>query len=357
MVDSESSLRMSLIRFPLIVCVVFVHTYGTTVGLAGNELGVTQISFVSDFVRTIISQGVARVAVPLFFLMSGYLFFVGLIWRVESFSKKLRSRVRTLLIPFLFWNFSILLLLALAQAFPATQIYFSGNKLPIADFGAFDYLSAIIGIDRYPIAYQFWFIRDLMILVLVTPIIFLLNKFVAIPFLLVIFGYWFIGAWPVLAPSSEATLFFSFGAYLASRRLNLFFLDKYGAVITLLYIPLVVIDALPTDKQSGLYWHKVGIVAGVAAALYLTRYVARVEKLKLLVLWLGSASFFVFATHEPLLTVLRKVAYKLTQPDSSSLILGLYFLIPVVVIAFSVMAYRLLSAFAPRFTNLVTGGR
>lgn len=57
------------------------------------------------------------------------------------------------------------------------------------------------------------------------------------------------------------------------------------------------------------------------------------------------------------MTVLKKVAYKLLQPDSSSLILGLYFLIPVVVITFSVMAYRLLSVFAPRFTNLVTGGR
>lgn len=73
--DSESSLRISLIRFPLIVCVVFIHAYGSTVGMAGMQIGVTNTNFAADFVRNIISQGIARTAVPLFFLISGYLFF------------------------------------------------------------------------------------------------------------------------------------------------------------------------------------------------------------------------------------------------------------------------------------------
>lgn len=144
MLDGESSLRLNLLRFPLVVGVVFIHAYSNTVGFAGGEIvGASQPHFIVDFVRNFISQGVARIAVPVFFLLSGYLFFAGFVWSKESYVIKLRSRRKTLLVPFLFWNILTLLIIALAQAIPATRTFFSGNNPLIATFSVFDYLNAI----------------------------------------------------------------------------------------------------------------------------------------------------------------------------------------------------------------------
>ena len=78
MLDSESSLRLNLLRFPLVVLVVFLHAYSSTVGFSDGEIGVSHSMFIVDLVRNFVSRGVATIAVPVFFLMSGYLFFAGL---------------------------------------------------------------------------------------------------------------------------------------------------------------------------------------------------------------------------------------------------------------------------------------
>jgi surface polysaccharide O-acyltransferase-like enzyme len=58
--------RLDLIMFPLIVAIVFIHSYNrayTTMGSAAM------------FVRNFISYGLSSIAVPTFFLISGFLFF------------------------------------------------------------------------------------------------------------------------------------------------------------------------------------------------------------------------------------------------------------------------------------------
>lgn len=357
MLDREASLRLNLMRFPLIVGVVFIHAYSNTVGFAGGEIGVSQPNFIVDFVRNFISQGVARIAVPLFFLTSGYLFFAGFEWSKERYALKLKSRTKTLLIPFLFWNITTLIVIALAQTIPATQTFFSGNSPLISTFNVFDYFNAIFGFTRPPIAYQFWFIRDLIILVLLVPVINVVIKFVPLPFLGVVLFYWLIGSWPVSAPSSEALLFFSVGAYLGSAKKSLFYFDDFGLIIVGLYLAIVTIDTITVSQWFNPYLHKIGIVLGVSGALFSTKLVAQNEKIKFLIARLSGVSFFVYAFHEPLLTILRKVSYKMTLPESSFTILFLYFLIPTITIIFSIVAYRGLACVAPKFVSIVTGGR
>jgi surface polysaccharide O-acyltransferase-like enzyme len=357
MLDRESSLRLNLLRFPLIVGVVFIHAYSSTVGFADGEIGVSQSNFIVDFVRSFISQGVARIAVPLFFLMSGYLFFVGFEWSKESYVLKLKNRTKTLLIPFLFWNITTLIIIALAQTIPATKIFFSGNNPLITTFSVFDYFNAIIGFTRSPIAYQFWFIRDLIILVLFAPVINVVIRFAPLPFLGLVLFCWLIGGWSVYVPSSDALLFFSIGAYLGLTKKSLFYLDNYGLMVVGLYLAVVTVDTITINQLFNPYLHKIGIVLGISAVLFSTKLVAQNEKLKLLILRLSGVSFFVYAVHEPLLTILRKISYKILLPESSFTILFLYFLIPTITITFAVVAYRGLARVAPKFVSIVTGGR
>jgi surface polysaccharide O-acyltransferase-like enzyme len=327
------------------------------VGFAGGEIGVSQQNFIADFARNFISQGIARIAVPLFFLMSGYLFFAGFEWSKESYVLKLKSRTKTLLIPFLFWNITTLIVIALAQSIPTTKIFFSGNNQLITTFSVFDYFNAIIGFTRNPIAYQFWFIRDLIILVLLAPLINVVIRFAPLPFLGLVLFYWLIGGWPVSALSSEALLFYFVGAYLGSTNKSIFYLDNFGPMAVGLYLAVVIVDTITINHLFNPYLHKIGVVLGVSSALFSSKLVAQKEKLKLSIVRLSGVSFFVYAVHEPLLTILRKISYKILLPESSFTILFLYFLIPTITITFAVVAYRGLAHVAPRFVSIVTGGR
>jgi surface polysaccharide O-acyltransferase-like enzyme len=92
MITQNVSSRLKALRFPLIVGVVFIHAYTTKVLLeGGHQAGTEHVDFAVSFVRNLISQGIARVAVPMFFLMSGYLFFQGYDGSMRAYRRKLQS--------------------------------------------------------------------------------------------------------------------------------------------------------------------------------------------------------------------------------------------------------------------------
>jgi hypothetical protein len=122
--------------------------------------------------------------------MSGYLFFEGFRYSWSAYGKKLRRRVDTLLIPLLFWSVATLLLFMVGENLPATRNYFLGSpQWPlVANFHWTDYLRAFgIGVIC-PIAYQFWYVRDLMAMVLLVPVFAaILSGRAALPFLALTF--------------------------------------------------------------------------------------------------------------------------------------------------------------------------
>lgn len=349
--------RIDLLRFPLIVGVAFIHVDGTTIDLAATSIGMDQSGYFSQLIRNFISQGLARIAVPLFFMMSGYLFFLDFEWSLDKYKRKIRNRISTLLVPFLFWNVLTLLLYAIAQSLPAAQVYFSGKNAPVSSFGFYDYLNALIGIDRPPISYQFWFIRDLMVMVLLVPILQLVLRTIPLIFLGFIFWLWFFSSWPIYIPSSVAFSFFYIGAFIAFSGHDIFAVDRYGKFFLGAYLAILTLDVLTKGHQFNGHFHQIGILLGIASALYATKLILEREKLKSVLLWMANCSFFVFAAHEPLLALLRKVSYKFLEPNTDVSILALYLLIPVVVLAAAILAYLVFRAIAPKFLNFVSGGR
>lgn len=356
-IDKSTSERLDVIKFPLIVGVVFIHAYDTQVLMAGQAVGVANSSEISDFIRNLISQGVARIAVPLFFLISGFLFFQNFHYSITEYTKKLKSRVNTLLIPFLFWNIATLFLVALVQSIPAAQSLVSGMNAPVSTYGAYDYLNAIFGIDRFPISYQFWFIRDLIILILLVPLIHLILKLLPHAMFAALFTLWFLDIWFVYCPSVLAVTFFYIGAYLASQSKNLFALDKFGTKISFLYIAVLLTDVSIGYSLYRQHIHNIGIILGCISVLFLTNSIVKFPSTKRIFMWCSGLSFFVFATHEPLLNLLRKLFYKTVMPSSDLSVLLLYFLIPLLTIMLCVLLYLGMKKFTPRFLNIISGGR
>ncbi|WP_310600530.1 acyltransferase [Desulfobulbus sp.] len=357
MLDSESSLRLKLLRFPPIVGVIYIHAYNTAIGYAGGVLGVTEVNELTRWVRVFLSEGIARISVPLFFLMSGYLFFATFHWSQQTYWRKIVSRLRSLFIPFVFWNLAGLGFLALMQAIPDFRPYFVGAGKLVADYDLPQLLSVLFGVNGYPVAYHFWFIRDLMLLVLMAPVLAVIVRFLPIPFFLAVYVCWVSESWPIYAPGAVGVLFFSAGALCGINRQNIFAFDRFGLAIVLVYLPLLVADVIWYDAWFNNYVHRTGLIAGVLVTLYLTKFAVRSRGLCNALLALGGASFFVYAAHEPLLGILRLLAYKYIPLDNPYTVLLLYLGIPILVMALLVGCHRVLNAVCPRTLGIITGGR
>ncbi len=357
MLDIESSQRLGVLRFPLIVGVVFIHNVDAIVMFEHGSIGVASDNIVATFIRNLISQGIARTAVPLFFLISGYFFFRGFQSVRLDYLNRMKSRVRTLLIPFIFWNVLTLIIIAVAQLLPSTRLFMSGNIARIDSFDFYDYINAIFGITRMPIALQFWFIRDLMILAILAPVIYFFIVRLPMIFIGLLAVCWFTGVWPISIPSSDAALFFSIGATVAYKHKSLFMMDKQILIIVPAYFFTLVADVLTIGADWNQYLHKISIVLGVISVLCFSKMVVLNSRLKEMLLGLSGASFFVFAAHEPSLLIAKKFVFKLVQPSSSFSILALYFLIPISLIVLLVGVYRVCARKFPSVTRVITGGR
>ena len=357
MLDREVSLRLKLLRFPPIIGVIYIHAYNTAIGYAGGVLGRTEVNDLTLWVRVFLSEGIARIAVPLFFLMSGYLFFATFHWSRQTYWHKMLSRLRSLFIPFLFWNLVGIGFLAMMQAIPDIRPYFTGAGKLVADYSFSEVCTVVFGVGGYPVAYHFWFIRDLMLLVLLAPVLAVIVRFVPIPFFLAVYLCWVSNSWPIYAPAAVGVLFFSAGAFCGLNRRNIFACDRFGPAIVLVFLPLLAIDVIWYDAWFNDYIHRTAMIVGVLVALYLTRFAARSRRVSEALLALGSASFFVYAAHEPLLGVLRMLAFKYIPLDGPYTILLLYLGIPILVMAILVCCHRLLNRICPRLLGVITGGR
>ncbi len=111
------------------------------------------------------SQGVARIAVPLFFFMSGYLVFSSRTVQLNAkdLAKRLPHKLLRLFVPFVSWNFiyfvwSVMLDIILSRPITNTPIYI---------------LQALF---LYKCNAPFWYIFQLIFLVALTPLLFVLLK-------------------------------------------------------------------------------------------------------------------------------------------------------------------------------------
>jgi surface polysaccharide O-acyltransferase-like enzyme len=330
------------------VGVVFIHSSADIrLVLGGSSADVPVIN--------IVSEGIARVAVPLFFCISGYLFFVGFRFSTKGYIQKLKSRFWTLLVPFVCWNLAELSMYAIGQKLSLTKGFFTGGHWPpVAMFSFHDYLDAIIGWSRQPIAGQFWFVRDLMALVLLVPVInLILVRRVGRLFLYGTAALWYLAVWPLPWPSAPATFFFCFGAYLSLKEMDICSLDRYIGFSGLLFLIALASCAILPDNSIRQYVHRTMVVLGCVALWAVTRFVG--DKVQSLLSCLGKSSFFVFAAHEPLQTILYKLAMKTGLPHTEATVLILYFAIPSCAILLLVIMHRSLRSACPTLVGILTG--
>ncbi|WP_455623636.1 acyltransferase family protein [Parabacteroides sp.] len=362
--DELQSKTIAFLRFPLIVGVVLIHSHITD-GVVMN--GVTVFSPV-DFpvyraVSNLLSDVFARVAVPLFFFISGFLFFYKSAFSASVYKDKLRKRVRTVLVPYLFWNLVVIGLFFLAQTLMPSLT--SGANKPIMDYSALDWLKAFWAKDSpdpdkigMPIDYPLWFIRDLMMVMLFSPIVYGWVRCLR-QYGMIVLGFLWVMGWWIDVPgfSLTAFFFFSFGAFFSVHRRN-FVVDMRLLLIPSvgLYAILAVCDLCFMGEPWCRYLHNVGIIVGCVCFISLTatcleRGLCRVSG------FLAGSSFFVYAYHGMPLALVIKVVVRYLPPGSELEVIGLYLGSACVVIGIGLVLYGGMRRCVPSFLSLITGGR
>ncbi len=349
--NTLQSRTIDWLRFPMAATVVLLHHSMTLVLSATGALA---------FLCTLFLEGFCRLAVPCFFFISGFLFFNKLqTWDWAVWKKKMVSRGRSLLVPYILWNLiAFLAFWGFAQLQGDTSFAEEFRRLGgIRMFWSRRSGLLPIGPQAFPVDGPLWFIRDLMYFTLVTPLVFKFIQWTKGYGILAVVLLFLAG--PRMVP--EGFLFFLLGAYLQLTGQNIVrLLWKWRGLLLAASLFFLILFCFVFGASP--YWSRFFkfffLVSGIGAAFCYGASMLDKGKTRV-VPFLAGSSFFIFAAHEVL--ILQDISAPLVRsilPISSPLWACVeFFVTPAVAVAICLGLLFLMQKLLPGFTRVLTGGR
>ena len=354
---------ITLLRFPLIVAIVFIHTFIAGQPNIDGKINVEYGQYpIYDLLDHIVRICLAEVAVPLFFVISGFLFFYQCDFNRETYYNKLRKRIHSLLIPYMIWNTLYLFFVMIVQQLQPSSTNLD-RKL-VMEYSFIDILDSYWHFDGVcrgygPICGPLWFIRDLMIVNLFSPIVyfFINNKRVIFLFLL---GLLYICGIGLLTPglSSTAFFFYSLGAWASINSMEIDLLGRKGIVSMGLCIFLIIADISLwiIDTQNN-YLHRIFIVSGIFALLSFSMMIVRRRGVGHTIRYLAGCSFFVYLSHIYVTPFLNKCWILVLSPVNEVTASIALFMIPLITCLICIGVFSVMKRYLPKMTTILVGGR
>ena len=337
--------KIKVLSFFSIIFVLYIHS-----GFHDYPHEIQGMPF-NHYLQNFISEMIGRCAVPLFFAISGYLFFMKVEKGIKSIFTKMKKRVRTLLIPYVVAALFFPLFFMLIQIIPGTAKFINGG----VDFSGMSIWEIIVSVffdngGGSPMAFQLWFLRDLIMIVAISPIIYWARKYIhpvliifflialSVAFIEIRFFYslfWFVLGSLFLVKCPKVGWWIHF-AFLVLCLIELF---VEGSWWTYLKIPIVAIGLVSI-------WNIYDMIVGKNFSL------KNFPKLTLVC----GFTFFIYLFHEPVLNIIRKVLVIPFGHNSFSFAFS-YLLSPWVFIAVAIPIGLLFKKYLPCVYSFCTGNR
>ena len=354
---------IAFMRFPLVVLLLFMHCNFTTLGGEWASL-----PFASRFID-IFSQRVAPIVIPVTFFISGYLFFKTGQFTLDIYIKKLIRRLQSLFVPYLLWNLLYLLLAIILGLFigkvPILGIPFDDLTFT-SSLKAFWNITLIPGSDTTiaaPIAIPFWLVRDLMVAMVCSPLIyFAVTWFIRLSgrrplvryifFLVILFAIGYCPQFTGINP--DGWLFFAYGAYFGIKKKEFIVaMLPYALPSFIMLAAIVGIEQLLPCEFIYRLEHVVGLIFIISLTTVMVRAGTWYVNMTL-----SNGSFFIFAFHYMLLGfIIWLYGTDTFIPHSAWLALLMYVLAVAVVVFFGLIFYWLMRTRLPFITYILMGGR
>ena len=343
----QLSSAISWLRFPLILLIILLHGY-STVSIPGNHAVYFKVLYP-------FSLWLGETGVPGFFFISGYLFFLS----KKSYEQKLKTRFNTLLIPYVLWN-AILLAAYLTVYVVGFPQDINGKNM--ADYNLIDYIRLFWDRGSFdngnfvPLLCPLWYIRNLLIMSVLSPLLFFIIKYTRVLFLLIVTIWWMLTCHNAFIP--QTVLFFSLGAYFPILQVNpLEACHKIRAIFLSLFVIFGICDIVTNTLWStpiNLQLHRLALIFNIPAFFLFADYCSqRGLSSKLL----PNAAFIVFCVHYPIIVVLRKACIFLFADASDFTHVLLYWVCVIITTIISISIYIVLNKYFPKVKNILSGNR
>lgn len=379
---------LDLLRFPLALVVLTVHIWPETAELAITNFHGSVFDY--PLLRAIKHTTDAFFrwqSVPIYFFISGYVFFYGIeAWNRNVYLRKLKNRVKTLLIPYIIWNTLAICVTIGLHLLPG--LLPSASKM-MADAGQ------TVSITPKNIAYCYfydnrsellskteaemqevhqpyvhngalWFLRELMLLVLCTPLLYALLKRFGPVLLALLTAAWF--AADFISPETAggmylkkcllpALYFFSFGAYMSiAKRDMLAFFGRFFRPSLVLYplLALLYIAAAYLWPEACDTIKRMNVIAGLFFAYNVAAWLLKNGKCRLYPA-LAASAFFIYVSHGIVVGRVTKGVFAIVNPATDLGLISVYALTEVLSVALLLGSFLLLRRYAPALLKVLTG--
>lgn len=325
--------------------VIWAHSYNAVL-----FLGKTSTAYHIDWMERFLGDTVAQIAVPGFFLISSYLFFRG--FSLDRIWVKFNSRIKSVLVPYICWNFLYYLGYVIGSRLPFVSRVIGKGKIP------FSFSEAFMAILQYRYNYVFWYLNQLILLILFAPLIYLIvrKKLYGGLLLIGIFAMIYIGAGlPFL--NLDALFYYTTGAFAAVHGKHMVensFQRKYLAIgmITIVAACLIRNVDFPGDIRGEIAASTVCYRLLLPAGLWLAipgNYLTDPRH------WMKQ-NFFLYAIHFSMVRFINK-AGALLLPPVPEIPFILYLAMPVICLSTSYQISRYLRGYFPVVFNYLNGFR
>ena len=353
-VTEETSKRITSLRFLLAVSVIFIHNNLT----ADTALNYYHLDFLEPqiitWLKILICNFISTAAVPLFFVFAGYL----QCRKNDSYGVLLRKRAKSLLMPFVLWTFLAVLMYFIGQSIPALSFFMNNDNNIVREWGLKDWLNLFWvhwsdTVDGNTFVTQFWFLRNLIILVILSPVLRFLRRKIPFAFIAIVFVYYIHGSRYGI---TKSLFFYVTGIYLAEYDIDFFSISdkiKWYEFLCIFILEMICQILIPSKIRI----IEIGAIIACLFFLKLSKSIISNKRLFGIAEYLSGFTFFLFAIHNPFIEpVLNKLSYRIIPLHGIGCLFQ--FIIPTIltVIIGTTIGIICKKLFPPVFT-ILNGGR
>lgn len=348
---------MEALRFPLIMLVLYIHIVPLERHPVPLDLSIGNFTL---FLKELFSHRFNFICNSVFFIMSGYFFFAKVPEQVgkEFFLGQWKRRIATLLIPYLLWN-TLKALFALAKGYGMLALGMESGQ------GDIDWIlnSSFYDIFISPIDEPLWYLRDLISMALLSPLVYLTLKYTKyIGLMLIIFIYIL---FPLAALGDRyivflSVVFFSIGSYFSISRINILeFMRPYKYYPLSLGLLLMLIATLTYPWEYSRNIEALGLVLSSMGVFYTMEMIlTNLPRLGTQFIKYASSVFFIYACHELYFKNWTKGLFsRLPYSDTEIGSLISYILMPWVLLGTCLIIEAVVKKISPKAYGILTGGR
>lgn len=342
-VSSYNSHKIRSLNLVLIIMVLYIHSYYTEA---------ESCSFAASLQMFCGSWGLSSVANPLFYLLSGFLFYKGVL-EAKDCIPKIKTRARTLLLPYVLWNCIFVMWYVILQNIPGVSGLVNSDMVgKILSPNIVQDLNELLWA---PANFPLWFVRDLLIMVALSPLFYYFLKYFKCfaPLLILI-------TQPYI--TLHISPFFLLGGYIAMHS-SLEAIDGKLVgrgklfVTAAIYLGYSIAQIWMRDHHP--YITFIVCLCGIITIWKCYDYIASsstISKRFSSFAPLLGYSFFIYLFHEPVFNIIKKIGLKVLGLHEWSLIL-LYLVNPLIMCMVAIAFAKLLQRYTPKVYAVLVGGR